>query len=287
MTRLSDAILNGAYASGKAPMFDLRYGGMGGYSPNLTEWVSNQAYIRRNLVCLLIEAPKGFQYLPNPDFWVGALKAMVELHPKSIEGFNAGLEVDWTETDVGGGGEKMQDPTNVTRARTEPVFTLVDKYGRPMQHLLHEWITMLIMDPDTKVPGIATIGNDLRPKDLAADMYGATMLFFEPDPSHTSVTKAWLTTNMYPKGTGDITGKRDLQSAGEQAELSITFAGVSQTGQGVRDFAQRILDTINMTNANPYLRPAFVQEISPDVVRADKGYENNVTSLGATAVARS
>lgn len=287
MTRLADAILTGAYTSGKTPMLDLRYGGQLGYAPNLVEWVSNQAYIRRNLVCLLIEAPKGFQYMPNPDFWVGALKSMVELHAKTIDGFNAGLEVEWAETDVSGGGEKQQDPTNVTRQRSEPVFTFVEKYGRPMQHFLQEWITNLIMDPDSKVPAIATIGNGVRPTDLLADMYGATMLFFEPDPSHTSVTKAWLTTNMYPKGTGEIVGKRDLQSAGEQSELSITFAGTSQTGQGVRAFAQSIMDRINVTNANPYLRPAFVQDISSDVAKADQGYDHNTTTLGSTAVARS
>lgn len=286
MSRLSDAILNGAYTSGKAPMLDLRYGGQNGYAPVLTEWVSNQAYIRRNLVCLLIEAPKGFKYMPNPTFWVGALKSLVELHAKSIEGFNAGLEVEWAETEVSGGGEKMQDPTNVTRAQTEPQFTFVEKYGRPIQHFLQEWITNLIMDPDTKVPGIATIGNAKRPTDLLADMYGATMLFFEPDPSHTTVTKAWLTTNMYPKGTGEIVGKRDLQSAGEQSELSITFAGISQTGQGVRAFAQKLMDNINIANANPYLRPAFVQAISSDVTAATRGYENHAELLGSTAVSR-
>jgi hypothetical protein len=286
MARLSNAVLTNGFARGEpAPMLDLQYGGMSGYAPDLTEWVSNQSYVRRNLVCMLIEAPKGFQYLQDPAFWVGALKAMVETHAKTIDGFNAGLEVEVSETPVSGGGEMQQDPTNVTRARSNPSFTFVDKYGRPIQQFLHEWIRSLIMDPDSKVPDIATLSGQ-RPADLLADMYGATMLFFEPDPTHTKVAKAWLTTNMYPKGTGEITGKRDLSSAGEISEFTIEFTGLTQTGLGVRMFAQKLLDKVNFTNANPYLRPAFVQDVAADVASTGRGYAGQAAGLSSTALRR-
>ncbi len=283
MARLSDAVLNNAYSRGEAPMLDLQYGGQMGYAPNLTEWVSNQSYVRRNLVCLLIEAPRGFQFLQDPPFWVGALKAMVETHAKSIDGFNAGLEVEVSETPVSGGGEMQQDPTNVTRARSNPSFTFVDKYGRPIQSFINEWIRALIMDPDSKVPDIATLSGQ-KPSDLLADMYSATMLFFEPDPTHTKVAKAWLTTNMYPKGTGEITGKRDLTSAGEVSEFTIEFTGVTQSNKAVRLFAQKLLDGINLTNANPYLQKSFVDNISSDVAAVGRGYKAQAETLGATSI---
>jgi hypothetical protein len=287
MARLDQAVLNTGYATGHSPMLDLRYGGQNSYSPNLAEWVSNQNYVRRNLVCLLIEAPRGFDFMDDPQAYRGALKAMVEVHAKNIEGFNAGLTVDAQETAVSGAGEMQQDPTNVTRTRTEPTFAFTDKYGRPIQSFLHDWITMLIMDPDSKVPGISTLPA-VRPGDLLADMYGATMLFFEPDPTHTLVSKAWLTTNMYPMSTGDIIGKRDLTSAGEVSELSIKFSGVSQTGNGVRAFAQTLLDKVNLTNANPYLRPAYMNDIDVNVKAADiAGYKENIDGLTSTAVLRS
>lgn len=286
MGRLADAILNGGYASGAAPMLDLQYGGQNGYAPNLVEWVSNQAYVRRNLICLLIEAPRGFQYMDDPDFWVSALKSMVERHARTIDGFQAGLEVAFAESPVSGGGEMQQDPTNVTRARSTPSFTFVDKYGRPIQNFIYEWITNLIMDPDSKVPNIATLPG-VRPSDLLADMYSATMLFFEPDPSHTTVSKAWLTTNMYPRVTGDITGKRDLTTEGELSEITIDFTGVSQSSLGVRAFAQALFDRINFVNANPHLQPAFMQNIDPNVEGSGGiGYKEQVENLGATAVTR-
>lgn len=287
MPRLVDALLTGGYAVGAAPMLDLQYGGQNGYAPNLVEWVSNQSYVRRNLICLLIEAPRGFQYMPDPDFWVKALKTMVERHAKTIDGFGRGLEVATAETAVSGGGEMQQDPTNVTRARSNPSFTFVDKYGRPIQTFIEEWITNLIMDPDSKVPNIATL-DTVRPDDMLADMYGATMLFIEPDPTHQTVTKAWLTTNMYPKQTGDISGKRDLTSDGETSEFTIDFTGVSQSTIGVRAFAQALLDNINLTNANPYLQPAFVTGLDP-VVQGEAGgigYKEQAEDLGRNAVLR-
>lgn len=290
MARLSDALLNQqAFHKGRSvPMTDLRYGASNGFGGmDLSEFSSATHYVRRNLVCLLIEAPKGFQYLPDPQFWVSALKSMVEVHAKSIEGFNAGLEVEVAETPVAGGGEMFQDFTNITRARTNPSFTFTDMYGRPIQNFLHDWITYLIGDPDNKVPMLSTIAN-VRPQDLLADMYSATMLFYEPDPTHTKVAKAWLTTNMYPKSTGEIVGKRDLTTAGETSELSIEFTGVSQTGLGVVSFAQSLLDRINITNANPNLRAAFMQNIASDVIASTAtGYKGSAEKLGASTVVRS
>lgn len=283
--RLSDAILNGAYSKGRAPMLDLKYGGQNGFAPNLAEWVSNTHYVRRNLVCILVEAPKGFQMLPDPTFWVSALKSMVEVHAKSIDGFAAGLEVEVQETAVSGGGEMMQDFSNITRARTNPSFSFVDMYGRPIQNFLHDWIINLIGDPDSKIPAISTMAG-VKPTDLLADIYSATMLFFEPDPTHTKVAKAWLTTNMYPKGTGEITGKRDLTAAGELSELTVEFTGISQTGLGVISFAQALLNKINLENANPYARAAFTQDLGSNVAgkTGGNGYQEGISGLEAQAV---
>ena len=281
--RLANALLTGPFINGyNAPMADIRYGGQQGYAPVMTEWVSNQAYVAKQMICLLIEAPRGFAYLPDPDFWVGALKSLVERHPKSITGMNAGLTVDVIENSVAGGGEMQEDMTDVKRERTVPVFVWIDKYGRPIQTLLYEWITNLLADPDTKVANICTV-DGVRPSDLLSDMHSATMLFFEPDPTHTKVLKAWLSTNMYPKSTGDITAKRELSSAMESSEISVTFTAVSQSSLGVRMFAQALLNSINITNANPNLAPAFMGEVDPDVLAASTGYAANGEALGASA----
>lgn len=286
MSRLKDALLTGAYADGLAPMLDLQYGGQHGYAPNPIEYVSNQSYVRRNLVCLLMQAPLGFRYLPDPQFWVSTLKAMVERHALRWEGLKAGLTANFTETAVSGGGEMQEDLTNITRERSTPSCSLKDKYGRPMQKFIWDWMTHLGMDPDTKVPNIATMLNG--PTDLLSDISTATMLFFEPDPSFTSVDKAWLVSNMFPKATGDIEGVRDLREDGEPSEITIEWTGVAQSNIGVRAFAQTLLNNINITNANPYLQPAFMQQIAADVAGPNGGigYKELAEQLGANAIQR-
>ena len=285
MSRIANAILQagtGIAAGQNAPMVDLQFGGQMGYAPDLSEWVSNQAYIQRNVICLLVEAPKGFKYLPNGAQYTAILRALVELHPMSIEGLNRTLEVETIENAVGGGGEMQEDFVDVKRTRTQPQFRWNEKYGMPVANFHESWIRNLIMDPDTKYPAITTLAD--VPPDMLADMYSATMLFVEPDPTHSKVMKAWLVTNMFPKSSGEISGRRDLTQANEQKSYDIPYTGIAQSGVGVNAFAQRLLDGINKTGASPYLRPAFVQEIQADILASKKSYANDTAALGAQAV---
>ena len=285
MSRIANAIIgSNAYGRGNtSPMLDLRYGGQMGFAPELTEWVSNQQYVKRNLICLLVEAPKGFQKLPEQEYWVGTLRALVELHAIRITGLNATLTVETVETPVGGAGQVQQDVTNVTEAKPDISFTWNEKYGMPVQRFLDGWIRYLIMDPNTKFANVNTIaGNSVT--DLLADMYSATMCFIEPDPTHTKVVKSWLVSNMYPLTSGEVTAQRDITAASEQTQYDVQFTGISQYGLGVNAFAQKLLDGINITGANPYHRAAFIDSISADVAAMKKSYANGVSTVSSNAV---
>ena len=285
MSRLTDAIVSGAYSrSIDRPMLDLQYGGQHGWAPNLTEWTSNQAYVTRPLICLMVEPPKMFSVMPDSQKWVASLKALFELHARTIDGMNAGLKVDTDEHPVGGGGEMHQEFVNVTRERSQPKFTFIEKYGRPIQTLLDYWIRYGIADPETKYALLGTMGKP-QVKDMLADWFTATCLFLVPDPLHKTVDKAWLTTNMAPLGTGEITAKRDLTSSQEILTLDIEFSGISQVGLGVNQFAQQVLNSINIQNADPFMRPAFVNSIAADVEAAGtKGYKGMTENIGRNAV---
>lgn len=266
------------------PLLDLTYGGQFGWAPNLTEWVSNQGYVQQNLVCMLLEAPRFFSLMPNPEKWVECLRALVEVHAKSIDGFNRGLTVEVEEHAVGGAGEMQQEVTDVKRERSVPKFSFTEKYGRPIQTFLENWIEYGLMDPDTKYALIGTLAKNQVPDDMLADWFSGSILVFEPDPTHRKVVKSWITTNFYPLSTGEIVGKRDLTTAKELITLDIEFSGISQSGLGTDIVAQRILDTINLENANPYLRPGFIQDISADVDKDTTGYKKGVNDLSASAV---
>jgi len=285
MSRLTDALITGAYTrSIDKPMLDLKNGGQQGWSPNLTEWVSNQAYVSRPLVCIMLEAPRMFTAMPDSSKWIASLKALFELHARNIDGFSAGLKVDVEEHPVGGAGEQQQEIVNVTRERSQPKFTFIEKYGRPIQTLIEYWVRYGMMDPETKFALLGTM-NKADVKDLLADWYSATCMFIVPDPLHKRVDKAWLTTNMFPMSTGDITAKRDLTASQEMLTLDIEFSGISQYGLGVNQFAQNLLDKINTLNADPFMSKPMLSAISPDVDAAGvNGYKGWTEAMGKNTV---
>jgi len=274
-TRLQGTILQKvAYGKNAAtPMVDLSIGGLQGFAPDLSGYVGNSAYVRRNIICLLVRPPRGFRDLDNPEMWEKALKNLVELHPKSIEGLNSTLTVEHIENAVGGAGEMQQDLSNVTRARSNPSFTWTEKYGMPIRHFLEGWVQMLMMDPASKAPGIIATGR--KPADLLPDYTGATMLFFEPDPTYTKVQtgKAWLITNMRPTNQiATVDGRRDLTQGGESVDYNIEFTALTMVGRRVDEFAQSRLDGMNLAGANPNLFNAFTNQIDPYVRDTENGY---------------
>ena len=242
MSRLQNAILTGPFAAGfAAPQLNLTLGGMNAFRADLSQFTNSSAYVQRPLVWLLLEAPVAFKFLPDPNYMTAALKALIEQHPKTVTGFNRGLKADFVENAVGGGGEMQYDITDMKREQTQIQATYIDKYNRPIQSFWEYFQEMLMLDPESKVPGVSMLSGQ-KPTDLLPDMTSFSTLAFEPDPTFQYVLKAWVTTGIQPKMTGDITGKRDIQNAMESGELSIDFTGTSASGLGPQMFAQSVLD---------------------------------------------
>lgn len=285
MSRQAESLLNGrVFSRGQqAPMLNPVYGGQMGYAPDLREYVNNAAYVQRHMFPTLMEAPRFFSRFDDGQAWTNVLRAMIELHPRSIEGLQMGLTAEFDETPVGGAGEMQEEIIDMKRERSTPTFVWNEKYGRPFFKFLEYWMTYGMMDPASKVANIGTLAGT-RPEGMLPDQYAMTVLFIEPDPLHRKVMKSWLCTNMMPKGTGESTGRRDLTAAMSLQEMSIEFTALTQVGLGVDTMAQKIMDTINISNANPQMRQAFLQDISRDVAAAPKGYQPQVSEFGQTAI---
>jgi hypothetical protein len=289
MSRFQDTLMRpgvGPAAGMLNPALSSVYGGMNGLAPDFTQWISAQAYLQKNLIPFVVEYPKGFDYLPDADrrAWIAAYKAIIELHPQSITGFNSGIEVETTENAVGGGGQFFEDFTDAKEGRSQPQFNWIEKYGMSIGNFWSVFIRTFMMNPYTKYPDIMTMAGISRPVDQLADLYSGTVLFVEPDSTMLNPVNAYLCTNFWPKGTGEITGKRDLTQASESRTIDIQFAAMTQQGLGVRAFARSILQSVQISGANPWNAPSFVTQIDPAIQTAGSGYKANVENLGARAV---
>lgn len=285
--RLNNAILTqkAHVKHSTVPAVDIRQGGQNGAMTDFRGFVSNASYIRKNIICILIEAPRGFRDLGDEEIWIGTLKSLVELHPRTIEGLNMTLQVNYQENPVGGAGEMQHDWSNTTRQPSTPTFSWTEKYGLVINQFLEGWITGLLGDPITKYPTVIANSPDRRPRDLLPDYRSATMLFIEPDPTHTEVQRAWLCCNMMPRTGGDAVGSRDLTSDGQLTEYSIEFTAMTQVGAGVNEFARRVLRSLDLNGMNPNLQQAFIQDISADVKAQNVGYQFQMDTMARSKIA--
>lgn len=288
MSRITDAVLaKDEVFAGHSPALKLVHGGQNGWLPrigqvgadgkNYEEWISNHAYIKKNVIPVVIRYPKFMDFMPNSADWIATYKALIELHPLSIEGLSSGLTVEFDEHAVGGAGEMQEELTNVTRARSTISHTYKEKAGKSIQKFLDYYIRYGMMDPDVKKPLVTEYINSME--DIGGmytpDYYTGTVLYIEPDTTHKVVVDAWLCSNMAPKGNGDRTGKRDLRSAGEAPELSVEFTSITMNNEAVLAMADTILASLTVINDIPDTELVLPSsEVDQDVAAADVGFNS-------------
>ena len=288
MARITDVfVTNPPYYNHKAPIIDLKKGGQFGHMMDYAALASATPYVRQNLIAILLEAPRGFQYMDRPEIWRASLKSIIEEQSKSITGLNSTLKIENVEQAVGGAGEQISAVSNETREQSRPVHSINEKYNMSVATFINSWILELMMDPETKYPNIITRG-DKRSQltDHLADFYGATVIYFEPDPIFRHVIKAWLCYFVRPADEGvTIEGSRDLTTGKEELSVDLTMTAVSQVGAGPIELAQKILDSLNPTNANPWQRPANIDQVSADVrAVTDAGYAEGLSNAAKMAL---
>lgn len=261
--RITEAVYDSTEVNaGVSPALDLNYGGMMGVTPRYGfydekankyygEWISATPYVRENVLPVLLTHPKFMDWLPNRERWLGMCKAVFETEAQSIAGLKGAINVDTDSTSVGGAGAQFEVPTNVTLEQTSLSYTFKERMGRPFNKFFSFWIEYGIMDPHTKVAKAVKFLEDptqlVDPrtgeeiKMYTPDFYTATVLFIEPSNNNTTVEKAWLVFNIFPKSAGAFEGSRDITTAKSTEEITIDFAGIGIHTDAVHALARAIM----------------------------------------------
>ena len=261
--RITEAVYDSTEVNaGVSPALDLNYGGMMGVTPRYGfydekankyygEWISATPYVRENVLPVLLTHPKFMDWLPNRERWLGMCKAVFETVAQSITGLKGAINVDTDSTSVGGAGAQFEVPTNVTLEQTSLSYTFKERMGRPFNKFFSFWIEYGIMDPHTKVAKAVKFLEDptqlVDPrtgeeiKMYTPDFYTATVLFIEPSNNNTTVEKAWLVFNIFPKSAGAFEGSRDITTAKSTEEITIDFAGIGIHTDAVHALARAIM----------------------------------------------
>jgi len=301
LERVKEALTAGTYNRNNEKMLNVDFGGQFGWSPrlgyidggkNYSEWISNHKYISKNVIAVVLQTPRFFDFMPDPQKWITTFKSLIELHSKSIEGLTSGLTVEYSEHAVGGAGEMQEEVTNVTRARSTITHTFEEKAGKPINRFLTDWIRYGLMDPDTKHALIGTMAN-WKDELYTPEYYTATILYMETDITNRHIVEAWLCTNMAPKSNGEVVGKRDLSAGGEAKEMAIEFTSITMYNEPVRRLAQNLLDEMTTIKVDPHQLPMFVSEKTSDAKDkhlqpkdAPIGYDNTHSKAENEAAAK-
>ena len=274
------------------PTIDIHKGGQWGLLPRIGginneaaihEWMSEQAYQKRDVIPIVLQVPRMFDLLPNSKDWKTAVKAMMEIHAKTIDGLNSSLTVDTNEHELGLSGASFKEVADVKREATSVSITVEERLGTPFEILLDTWIRYGLMDPDLKAPLITRIVSaDNLPKAWTADWKTMTVLFIEPDSLYRRAVRAWLVSNLFPESNPDITGKKDKNSGRELKEISLELGGfaVPSTNKRVRQLAQSVLTNLALwtNDSEDILLPA--DKIDPSL---DAPTDNDVNYEGTRA----
>lgn len=253
--RLLDSIFQPTEISaGISPALNLNYGGMTGASPryghlqdgkHYAEWISGTPYMQENVIPVLLSYPKFMDWLPNKDLWIGQLKAAIEVEALSIDGLRSTRTVNTEGTPNGGAGEEFEVANNVTIERSVPSFTWKERMGRPFTKLFKFWIEYGLMDPHTKRAKVLKfLKNPTSNEEFimyTPDFYTMTVLFIEPGNQFTTVEKAWLCFNMFPKSSGPIEGKRDITAPKSLLDVNIEFTAMTLDTDAVVVLAKNIM----------------------------------------------
>lgn len=256
MSRLTDAILaQGQTGFEHSPTVDLSYGGQNGHTAaigriangkNYSEWISNQAHVQQNIIPVVLDYPRGIDFLPNKQKWIDQYNALMTVHPLTIEGLSSGLTNEFEQHAIGAAGEQQDELTKVSRAVSNVTMSYKEKNGKAIQKFVDYIIRYLYSDPDVEKPLVSNLPGFNPDSGLyTADYMSGTTLYIEPDVTQTHVVDAWLCTNQMFKGNGDRTGSRDIHSARKTIDLSLELTGITMANDNVRTLASTVLTNLN------------------------------------------
>ncbi len=261
-------------------MLDPRYGAQNGYATDFPSIMNHVPYTNNNVITVLLAAPEGFKYLPNPEIWTQTLKALFEKEAQKIEGFTSKLEPEFQSTPFGNAGEEMDVVVGMKRARTTITIDVVERVGRPWTEFFNTWQLFFGMHPETKHPLGVTLQNP--PPHYLPNMTSAIILSYEPNTAMNGIEKAWVVYNLFPKEGVEVAGKFDKQSTGELLTISMPFTGITQQGLEVNRLALKHLTAMNLAGTNPNNRPPAVSAASADVDAAKTGFVDLVNDIRAS-----
>lgn len=279
MARYSETLTNkGPAVRAQMPILNMAVQGQQGYLTDMQFYPSATDYIRKPLIIKVLQAPSGLALMPNGSAYIQAYKNLIENWMQTWTGFNKTLTVSTQETALGSAGEMFQTPSRVSRARSQINSTIVEKDNMPVIRFMEDMTRYLIGDPDTGHPLLTGVSDAFT--DQLADVYGGTIIAFEPDKTFRKVQRAWLITNFWlHQEIGENTGNRQPTQDGETVTYNLNWTGWQKTGFAVEKLAQGFMDAVRVTGLDPMYQKNFIDAADSNITTVPTGYYEQINTI--------
>ena len=173
------------------------------------------------------------------------LKAVMERHPKGIDGVDFEYSLEVATTAAGKDSQMISMPTQATRSSISPSFTFQEVTGNLIWNLMRHWLTT-ISNPDTQQSFMGAISSgDVSPAVFSS--FSMDMMFIQFDSTFRpeNILDAIMVTAMFPTSTGMLNIKSSPGQV-ELAERTIPFTGVLQHNLNTKRVAMDVAEIIGM-----------------------------------------
>lgn len=205
---------------------------------------------------ILLQAPTMWDNTPTAK---QVLKALMEMHAKSVSGISFGYTLNFSETLNGHDGQQLSMPTNSQRTAVNPSFTWPEIIGNVVWNLHYKWI-MDIQHPDTQVSQLSATLEDGNVPSWLLTTISASFIAIQPDPTGLPdrIIDAAVYTGVMPTETGDLGIKREINSA-EHPERTIAYKAIVQHNDNTRELGRLVLKSLNLHKPDFQKATTFTQ----------------------------
>lgn len=243
-----------------------------GFMPNHRAWGHLAYQTKQNLIVMVLDYPRGFDDLPNPQQWIEAYNALLTDLPTSMEGFQWTQTPEWSDVEVGGTGDNHQVLTGMKYSPTEISTPVYERRGYVIERFVKGYWDMLGMEVDTKRPGVVALPQNAN-KDIIItnDYRGGVIIAFEPDEEMRKVHKAQIVYNVCVKDGLESTGKRDLNGSKELVQYTLNWTGTAVRDKGALKVAQMLLELMTSNSVLAENRSAILEDVNQRVKELKTG----------------
>lgn len=246
MTAMTNALLANEAANLGAARFanvaNIQEGGQLGIGPRILQIDAATPLVLNPAIIVLLSAPTMWDKYESAK---KTLKALFEMHAKSVSGIDFGYTLNFSDILVGHDGQHMSMPTSSTRTAAAPSFTWPEIYGNVVWNLHYKWITE-IQHPDTQMSQLSAAFDEGEVPAWLMSTFSASFIAIQPDPTGIPdrIIDAAVYTAVIPTETGNLGLKRDIGST-ESPERSIAYKALVQHNDNTRELGRLVLQSMN------------------------------------------